>query len=114
MRLAWVCTITLVAAFPAVAQPIPVPSDPRAQYQAVNVTRKPDGSVEILTHRDGPSGSSFALREVDCRGDRFRYLGEGDTGEEAMRRRGQNQLGPLVEGAISWHVARFACRPAAR
>jgi len=97
-------TSTLSAAHPALAQPITVPSDPRASYQALQVTPR----------RGGPSGTSYALREVDCRSDRFRYLGEGDTREAALRRASRDALGPLFEGSISWHVARFACGRAVR
>ena len=114
MRSVWMSALIAVAAVPAAAQPVPVPSDANARYQALNVTRKLNGHVEILTRRDGPSGRSFALREVDCRSDRFRYLGEGDTREEALQRHAHDQLSPLLEGSISWHVARFACRSAAR
>ncbi len=116
MRLAWISALIAVVAVPAFAQPIAVPSDSRARYEALSVTQKPNMLVEVLTRREGPSGVSFALREVDCRGDRFRYLGEGDTRQEAMRREAQKNttLAPLFEGSISWHVARFACRSAAR
>ena len=116
MRLAWISAFIIVVAFPASAQRIPVPPDPNGRYQALNVTRKPNGLVEILTRREGRSGTSFALREVDCRNDRSRYLGEGDTREEAMRRDAQTntELAPLFEGSVSWYVARFACRSSGR
>lgn len=97
---------------PALAQPVPVPSDPRARYDAIWMTRKPNGLIEVLTRREGPSGVRFALREVDCRGNRFRYLGEGDTREQAEQRRNRDQLTPLTEGSISTEVSQFACRNA--
>ena len=115
MRPVWIFALTGAAvAAPAFAQTVSVPSDPWSRYQALDVTRKPNGRVEILTRRDGPSGTSFALREVDCRTSRFRYLGEGDTREEAMEATNQDKLGPLTEGSISWHIARFACRSSMR
>lgn len=117
MRLVWVSALFATVAVPAFAQPIPVPSDPIARYQALNVTRKPNGRVEILSRRDGPNGSTFSFREVDCQsGRRSRYLGTGDTREEAMRREAQNNttLGPDFEESISWYVARFACRSTTR
>lgn len=115
MRLAYLLpAAALLVANPAVAQPISVPSDPRARYEALEIAPRRNGLLEIVTRRDGPSGTSFAVREVDCRGDRFRYVGEGDTLVEAKRRTDSNRLAPLVEGSISWHVARFACRSVAR
>ena len=96
------------------AQPIPVPSDSKARYTALQVTPKPGGTVEILSRRVGPSGTSFALREVDCRNDRFRYLGEGDTRGEALQRKDPPwPMADLLDGSIAWHVSRFACHRAA-
>jgi hypothetical protein len=101
-------------ATPAVAQPIPVPSDARTRYTALEIKPKPRGRVEVLTRREGSSGITFALREIDCDTRTFRYLGEGDTREKAARGEQRNaannkSLGPLTEGSISTHVANFAC-----
>lgn len=103
--------ILALAASAASAQSIAVPSDPRARYEAVSTTKRPDGLVEIITRRQGPSGVSYARREVDCRRRTFRYVGEGDTLDEA-KRPGPNpgQMAELVQGSISWHVVQFACR----
>lgn len=112
-----VLLLACLAVIPAVAlaQPIPVPSDSKARYTALQVTPKPGGMVEILSRRVGPSGTSFALREVDCRNDRFRYLGEGDTREEALQRKDSpGPMADLFDGSISWHVSHFACRRVAR
>jgi hypothetical protein len=89
---------------------IDVPSDPKAKYTAVDVTRVGDGKAEITTKRDGPSGTSYAKRLVDCRSMRFRYLGEGDTMEELNRSKPSPNMGPLVTGSISYHVSVYACR----
>jgi len=105
-------SFALMGVAPLAAQPISVPSDPRASYTALQVTPQPNGVVTILTRRAGPSGTSFALREVDCRSDRARYLGEGDTAEEAQHGRTPGTMAPLAAGSISWHVARFACATA--
>jgi hypothetical protein len=103
--------VLALTASAAHAQSISVPSDARARYEAVSTTKRPDGLVEIITRRQGPSGMSFARREVDCRRRTFRYVGEGDTLEEA-KRQGPNpgQMAELVQGSISWHVVQFACR----
>lgn len=115
MRVPLLARLALALSPTAQAQPIPVPSDSKARYTALQVTPKPGGTVEILSRRVGPSGTSFALREVDCRNDRFRYLGEGDTREEALQRKDSpGPMADLFDGSISWHVSHFACRRAAR
>jgi hypothetical protein len=112
MKLAFVVTaLVAVGASVAAAQSIPVPSDPRARYEAVSVDKRRDDLVEIITRRQGPSGTSFARREVDCRRRLFRYIGEGDTLEQAKRPApNPGQMAALVDGSISWHVVQFACR----
>jgi hypothetical protein len=108
--LAIVCLL-LAQVGTAAAQSISVPSDARARYEAVSVIKRRDGLVEIITRRDGPSGISFARREVDCRRQLFRYIGEGDTLEEAKRPApNPGRMAVLVEGSISYYVVRFACR----
>lgn len=112
MRMIWVLVAVIFApSAPVLAQPVPVSSDPRASYTALEITPQPRGLVEILTRREGPSGVTFALREIDCARGRFRYLGEGDTAEAAKQRRSArtNQMGPLSEGSISAQVAQHAC-----
>ena len=60
-----------------------VASDPRAQYWILSKTKMPNGHLEVLSRRVGPSGESYARREVDCDARTVRYIGEGDTLEEA-------------------------------
>lgn len=112
MRFALATLGLLVAqATAATAQPITVPSDPRARYEAESLTRRADGLVEIITRREGPSGTTFARREVDCRRRLFRYVGEGNSLEQAKRPApNPGQMASLVEGSISYHVVQFACR----
>lgn len=103
--------LLLTQAGTAMAQAIAVPSDPRARYELVGKVRRDDGLVEITTRRQGPSGTSFARREADCRRRMFRYLGEGDTLEEARRPAPHpGRMSPLFDGSISGHIVRFACR----
>jgi hypothetical protein len=49
------------------------------------VRRLAGGHLEVLSQRTGPSGTSYARREIDCRAETFRYLGEGDNRAEAER-----------------------------
>lgn len=64
---------------------IPSPSDPRARYRILSVNRLPSSRLEVLSRRDGPSGASFARREIDCNAMTYRYLGEGESRAEAER-----------------------------
>jgi hypothetical protein len=90
-------------------QSIPVPSDPGASYQLLEWRSLPNGHREAMSRREGPSGISFARREIDCEGMRFRYLGEGDTIEEARIDRPSPEMGDLTPESISTYVSRFVC-----
>jgi len=89
---------------------VPVNSDPRAAYQLVHWSEMPNGHREALTRRDGTSGTSYARREIDCVGKRFRYLGEGDTKQQAeVDAPNPGQMADLLPGSISSEVSGFAC-----
>ena len=78
--------LLLTQAGTAMAQAIAVPSDPRARYELVGKVRRDDGLVEITTRRQGPSGTSFARREVDCRRRMARQSGceQRDNQDESL------------------------------
>lgn len=88
---------------------IPVRSD-GASYRLISSEVMSNGNLEVVTRRDGSSGRSFARREIDCDAMTFRYLGEGDTLEEALID-GPNpgQLSEAMSTSISGEVSRFAC-----
>jgi hypothetical protein len=92
-------------------EPIPVPGDPaHASYQLVRWSEMPNGHRESFTHRDGTSGTSYARREIDCSKRQFRYLGEGDTRQEAEEDLSNpGKMAELVPGSISSEVADFVC-----
>jgi hypothetical protein len=91
-------------------EPIPVESDSRATYQLVSWSELPNGHREALTRRDGSSGTSYARREIDCARKRFRYLGEGDTRQEAeAKTQDLGKMAELVPGSISSEVSEFVC-----
>lgn len=93
----------------ATGDPVPVPSDPGATYHLIEWREMPNGNREAITRRAGRSGTSFARREIDCGSMTFRYLGEGDTLEEARIDRPTPTMGELVPGSISTDVSRFVC-----
>lgn len=90
-------------------EPIPVTSDP-ASYSLLRARTLPSGNLEVLTRRDGKSGTSYSRREIDCAAGTFRYVGEGDTREQAEED-GPNpgDMGPLMEPSISSETAIYVC-----
>ena len=90
---------------------IPVSGDPaRAVYQLVEMSQMSNGNLEVLTRRDGSSGTSYARREINCRNMTIRYVGEGDTraqAEEDSPNRGR--MAELIAGSISTEISEFAC-----
>lgn len=100
-----------IAAPGDVGAPIAVPSDPGARYQVLNVKWTGSTTVEVVTRREGKSGIRYSRRLVDCAGWRFRYVGEGDTLQAAMKPSShQDPMGPLMDQSISTYVATHACR----
>ena len=87
-----------------------VPSDPRARYFLLNVAPGEGGNIVATTRREGPSGTSFSRREINCDAQTFRYIGEGDTLEQAKQPApNPGDMGPLVDGSISDVSVKFAC-----
>jgi len=95
--------------------PFSVSSDSQASYRLVTWSPMPNGHIQALTRRDGPSGTSFARREIDCDGRLFRYLGEGDTREQAMRDSPNiGEMSDLVPDSIADVTVRVVCEKAHR
>jgi hypothetical protein len=92
----------------------PVNSD-TAKYRLLGQRTLPNGNLEVLTERTGTSGTSFARREIDCDAGTFRYLGEGDTQDEAERDSpNPGAMGILIYPSISSETAEFACGKAGK
>ena len=99
----------------AAATQISVASDPSARYQLLSLSKLPNGNLQVLTRRDGRSGTSFARREVNCSAMTFRYLGEGDTLKQAQRNTpNRGRMSEAFRDSISGEVSRFACRRSRR
>jgi hypothetical protein len=88
---------------------IPVPSDSRASYYLVS-RGEIDGLPITLVRRDGSSGVTYAVRQYNCSRRVERYLGTGDTPEEATQPRPGKFTSP-VPGSIADHMLRFVCGP---
>jgi hypothetical protein len=98
------------AASPEEGDAIPVTSDPGATYHLLRWSMMPNGNREALTRRDGPSGTSYARREIDCEARTFRYLGEGETQAEAEADApNPGRMGELIPPSISAQVADYVC-----
>lgn len=89
---------------------VQVPSDGKARYFLVWLQRRTDGYIEVTTRREGPSGTSYSTRLVDCRGKRFGYLADGDSLEEWRESRTKaTKLGPLEPDSISYWISARGC-----
>jgi hypothetical protein len=104
---------SLSLAFHASAeQVILVPTDPSTKYIVLDITRQPNGLVEITTQRDGKSGTTYSKRLVDCANATFKYLGEGDTVEAMRNSKPDPNMAELVSGSISMYASEYACQNA--
>lgn len=91
-------------------KPFDVPSDSKARYYLLNVEDGEAGRIIATSRREGPSGTSYARREIDCSARLFRYVGEGDTLAEAQQPApNPGEMSGLVEGSISDEAVKFAC-----
>jgi hypothetical protein len=90
---------------------VDVPSDPRASYLILSNDEMPNGHREVMSRRSGPSGESYARREIDCEAGTVRYIGEGDTLAEA--RSDSPNPGDMTEpvaDSITGVITAAACR----
>lgn len=92
-----------------------MPSDSGASYLLIRWRRVPNGHLESVSRRDGPSGVSYARREIDCDAMTFRYLGEGDTLEDAEADSpNRGEMADLTPESISTYVSQFTCAKAGK
>lgn len=99
-----------VEAAPLAQRGTPYPSDPNATFEILSTRKLTNGHLEVINRRDGPSGVSFSRREISCSEYTYRYLGEGDTLEEAMRDSpNQGSMSALTGTSASSDVADAAC-----
>lgn len=94
----------------AAAISVNVPSDPGVNY-AIVVQDYGGGTKSVVTKRDSKSGTSYSIREVNCNSETFRYMGEGDTLEEAISNLDDTQsMSPVTNGSISYYILKAACK----
>jgi len=85
-----------------------VPSDPKARYFVTEIVRRDDKLMEIATRREGPSGTSYAIRLVQCQPLKFGYIADADSPDGIVRNEAP-EMSDLVSGSISDIVSRWAC-----
>jgi hypothetical protein len=89
---------------------IQVPWHKSTRLTALEVTRTGLDTVDVLTRRDSKSGTSYALRRIDCAAREFQYLGEGATEQQAKAGRASDlKKNRLTDGTISFYVAAHVC-----
>ena len=96
--------------FNAAAISVNVPSDPGVNY-AIVVKDYGGGTKSVVTKRDSKSSTSYSIREVNCNSKTFRYMGEGDTLEEAISNLDDTKsMSPVTNGSISYYILKAACK----
>jgi hypothetical protein len=89
---------------------VPVGIEPNVEYRILKIRRLRSGNLEVLSRRDGPSGTSFARREYNCDDMTFRYLGEGDTREDAEKDApNRGSMADLIDGSSAFSIGAAAC-----
>jgi hypothetical protein len=90
--------------------PYSAPADPNATYSLLSVKPGKGGNIIAMTRRTGSSGTSYSNREIDCGAQLARYIGEGDTREEAEQPSpNPGDMAPLVEGSSTHAAVQAAC-----
>jgi len=90
--------------------PYSAPADPNATYSLLSVKPVKGGNIIAMTRRVGSSGTSYSNREIDCGAQLARYIGEGDTREEAEKPSSNpGEMAALVEGSSSHAAVQAAC-----
>jgi hypothetical protein len=94
---------------------IAAPSDPNASYRILKISKMSNGNIEVISRRDGTSGTSYARREIDCNAYKYRYLGEGDALAEAEQDSSNiGNMSELTGTSASSDVANAACKKGTR
>ena len=92
------------------ASRIHVPWHKSTRLMALELKSVGPNTVDVLTRRDGKSGTTYVLRRIDCAAREFQYLGEGTTEQQAREgHAADTRKNRVAEGSISFYVAAYAC-----
>ena len=94
--------------------PVSVPSDSASYGIVVKDVGFGKEALMVISQRVGKSGTSFAVREVNCYNSTFRYVGESNiSASDAMASAATYNAGsmsPLTKGSISYYISNKACQ----
>lgn len=102
----------MLAPLPGAASPVDaleLTSDPLAVYHVLELRRRDDKALELVTRREAPSGTLYARRAFDCRAHKTRALGTGTTLERMKASRPPRKWTPLIPDSIAGELATWAC-----
>ncbi len=110
MKLITALILSVTALTAQAGESVHVPTDSKAYYEML-LKKHINGRLLVVTKRVGPSGTSFAAREIDCQAGTFRYVGEGSSIESLMANvHDKDRMAVLTAGSISTYVAIHACK----
>lgn len=89
----------------------PIPAVDAAEYVLLEAKQLDNGNITALSRRhSAQSGSTYSYREYECATGMFRYLGSGDTRQDAEKVRfGSDPFTKLVDGSSAFLTGQTAC-----
>lgn len=97
-----------VAAAPLAGKEFRIPSDTKARWGLIDIKQDPSGSM-IFTHRVGPSGTTYSIRQYNCVSQRVRYVSTGETIAEMRTSKADAQMSEIQPRSIAYYLGRLAC-----
>jgi len=97
-----------VAAAPLAGKEFRIPSDTKARWGLIDIKQDPSGSM-IFTHRVGPSGTTYSIRQYNCVSQRVRYVSTGETIAEMRTSKADAQMSDIQPRSIAYYLGRLAC-----
>lgn len=97
-----------VAAAPLAGKEFRIPSDMKARWGLIDIKQDPSGSM-IFTHRVGPSGTTYSIRQYNCVSKRVRYVSTGETISEMRTSKADATMSEIQPRSIAYYLGRLAC-----
>ncbi|MDH2023607.1 hypothetical protein N5J29_12660 [Stenotrophomonas sp. GD03680] len=91
-----------------------IPSDPKARWGLIDVTQRNFPVSYIFTHRVGPSGTTYSMREYDCDSNMVRYLATGQNIDEMRTSKQDDRMSEIHPRSIAYYLGKLACTDLAR
>ena len=100
------------AAGPGQGESLQLRSDPLASYEVIELRRRKDKAIEMVTRREAPSGILYAKRAIDCRAQKSRQLGFGSSYASMQASRLPRKWTRLDPDSVGGELASWACAQA--